>query len=153
MLVCRVGGGGAGHVLCGGNGGAVPFTCRSFVELELLFAEMAAAAAAAAIVDILLLTFNEDTLFTEFAELINVFVEYCSFGDEILLAEPKPVLVLAPALDGATLNGNVVKFVLDILRMGGGGGLIFGGLGGATVGRLIGGLGACLVDIFIESCD
>lgn len=31
MLVCRMGGGGAGHVRCGGNGGAiVPFTFRSF---------------------------------------------------------------------------------------------------------------------------
>lgn len=153
MLVCRVGGGGAGHVLCGGKGGAMPFIYRSFVELELLLVELAAAAAAAAIVDILLLIFNVDTLFTEFAELINVFVEYCSFGDEILLAEPKLVFVPAPALDGAMLNGNVVKFVLDTLRMGGGGGLIFGGRGGATVGRLIGGLGACRVVVFIESCD
>lgn len=31
MLVCRIGGGGAGHVRCGGNGGAIiPFTLRSF---------------------------------------------------------------------------------------------------------------------------
>ena len=47
LLVCRIGGGGAGHVLCGGNGGAVPLIFRSFVELELLLAVMAAAAAAA----------------------------------------------------------------------------------------------------------
>lgn len=120
----------------------------------MLLAVKAAAAAAAAIVDILLLLlFNVDTLFTEFAELINVLDAYCSFGDEILLAEPKPVLVPAPALDGATLNGNVVKFVFDTLRIGGGGGLIFGGRGGATVGRLIGGLGACRVVVLIESCD
>lgn len=41
-----------------------------------------------------------------------------------------------------------------MLRIGGGGGTIFGGRGGATVGRLIGGLGACrILVVLIVSCD
>lgn len=60
------------------------------------------------------------------------------------------------AADGATLSGNVVRLVFDTLRIGGGGGFMFGGRGGATVGRLIGGFGACRTlvdDEFIASCD
>lgn len=41
-----------------------------------------------------------------------------------------------------------------MLRIGGGGGTIFGGRGGATVGRLIGGFGACRIPVeLIVSCD
>lgn len=104
---------------------------------------------------LLLLLCNVDTLFTELAAPIgDLTAAYCSLSVDTLLAEPKLVLAPALALDGATLNGNVVKLVFDTLRMGGGGGLMFGGRGGATVGRLIGGLGACLVVVeLIASCD
>lgn len=79
-------------------------------------------------------------------------VPNCSFSVNTLLAEPK--VVLAPALDGATLNGNDVKFVLERLRSGGGGGLILGGRGGATVGRLMGADGAVRITVeLIESFD
>lgn len=58
------------------------------------------------------------------------------------------------AAEGATLNGNVVRFVFETLRMGGGGGLMFGGRGGATVGRLIVEFGACrMPGALIASCD
>lgn len=182
MLVCRIGGGGAGHVRCGGNGGALPFGLRSFVAagtenfpvaaavvgtvvillllpFELLLLLLKLLVVFAFVVDVvdgddnddnideLLLLFKllckVDTLFTELAPPIcGLLIENCSFNVETLLAEPKLVLTPAAALDGATLNGNVVRFVFDTLRIGGGGGLIFGGLGGATVGRLIGGFGA-----------
>lgn len=164
MLVCRIGGGGAGHVRCGGNGGALPLL-RSFVagltllllpcELLLLLLKLLVAFVVAAadgddnddnIVELLLLfklLCNVDTLFTELAPPIcGLLIENCSFNVDTLLAEPKLVFTPALALDGATLNGNVVKFVFDTLRIGGGGGFIFGGLGGATVGRAIGGFGA-----------
>lgn len=43
------------------------------------------------------------------------------------------------------LSERLFRFVFDTLRagVGGGGGLTAGGFGGATVGRPIGGLGAC----------
>lgn len=64
--------------------------------------------------------------------------EYWSFNEDTFDVDPK----LFAFVDGGTLSGNVVRFVLEILRIGGGGGLMFGGRGGATVGRLIGGFGA-----------
>lgn len=50
-----------------------------------------------------------------------------------MLVDPN---VLFPVV-GAVLSGIFVRFVLDTLRagVGGGGGLIDGGFGGATVGR------------------
>lgn len=50
-------------------------------------------------------------------------------------AEPKFWLLFTAF--GGRLNGKFVRFVFEILRMGvgGGGGFMFGGLGGATVGR------------------
>lgn len=61
-------------------------------------------------------------------------------------------LVVAP--DDGILSGRVVRFVFETLRIGGGGGFMFGGLGGATVGLVIGALGACrmLVELIV-SCD
>lgn len=53
----------------------------------------------------------------------------------------------------AELSVRLARFVFDILLagVGGGGALTDGGFGGATVGRPIGGLGACR--ILIVSCD
>lgn len=151
MLVCRIGGGGAGHVRCGGNGGAiVPFTFRSFDNagdklLLLWFVE-------------LLLLFNADvddtsadTLLAEFVTPLCVFIDAnCSFSVDTFDAEPK---LFAFATDAGMLNGNVVKFVFEMLRIGGGGGFIFGGRGGATVGRLMGTVCCCLMLVLIASCD
>lgn len=147
MLVCRIGGGGAGHVRCGGNGGAIgPFTFRSLDDDgdKLLFVWLA---------DVLLL-FNvdvddtsDDTLFAEFVTPLCDFIdENCSFSADTFDAEPK---LFAVATDAGILSGNVVKFVFEMLRIGGGGGFIFGGRGGATVGRL----GCCLMLVLIASCD
>lgn len=90
-------------------------------------------------------------LFAEFVTLLwDFIVENCSFSVDTFDAEPK---LFAFVTDAGILNGNVVKFVFDIERTGGGGGLKLGGRGGATVGRLIGPLGCCLILVLIASCD
>lgn len=94
---------------------------------------------------------SDDTLFAEFVTSLCVLIdENCSFSVDTFDAEPK---LFAFATDAGILSGNVVRFVFEMLRIGGGGGFIFGGRGGATVGRLIGTLGCCLMLVLIASCD
>lgn len=59
--------------------------------------------------------------------------------DDTFDTDPNCVPLLAVAAFGGKLNGKLLRFVLETLRVGvgGGGGLIVGGLGGATVGRPI----------------
>lgn len=68
------------------------------------------------------------------------------------LFTPEPTLPLAFADD---MLNSVGRFVFDKLRVGGGGGgFIFGGRGGATVGLDIGTLGAVRIAVvLIASCD
>lgn len=94
---------------------------------------------------------SDDTLFAELVTPLCAFIdENCSLSVDTFDAEPK---LFALATDAGILSGNVVRFVFEILRIGGGGGFIFGGRGGATVGRLIGTFGCCLMLVLIASCD
>lgn len=111
LLACRLafGGGGAGHVRCGGKGGADP------LPLVVTFS-----------------TFGVDPPPPPMAAPLPIWCLSCSFSTLTLLAEAAELRVFVVGV----LSGICGRFWLDTLLSGGGGGLFGGGLGGgATVGR------------------
>lgn len=72
---------------------------------------------------------------TSFTEPVPIWCFNCFFNVDTFDTEPKFELLFTAF--GGRLNGKFVRFVFEILRIGvgGGGGLMFGGRGGATVGR------------------
>lgn len=126
------GGGGAGHVRCGGRGGAavdlILTLLRVFVlpMLSWLFDTIE-------LEDVVLVS-----VATLFAEPLLTSFDLSSSATALatLLAEPKFV---GSGASGAKLMGKCDRFVLETLLMGGGGGgFIAGGFGGGAAGRPIG---------------
>lgn len=118
LLACRLafGGGGAGHVRCGGNGGAAPLP---FVACDVTFS-----------------TFGVDPPTPPLPPIVTdplpMWCFSCSFNALTLFTEAAEFSVFVVGV----LRGICGKFWLDTLRSGGGGGLFGGGRGGgATVGR------------------
>lgn len=149
LLVCLSGGGGAGHVLCGGNGGAFmgpPLSIIGFGDLLLLkgllvvFVVVEGGGGGGGV------EFAPERNWSRKAETLFVDDEveggWVDEGDdETLACDMRAVLTahIGPTLlaEDDTELEEIFKFELEVLRagVGGGGGLTLGGLGGATVGR------------------
>lgn len=78
---------------------------------------------------------------TSFTEPVPIWCFNCFFSvdtfDTLETFDTEPKFELLFTAFGGRLNGKFVRFVFEILRIGvgGGGGFMFGGRGGATVGR------------------
>lgn len=130
LLVLSCGGGGAGHVRCGGSGGAVDLILPLLVVLVL--AMLSWLFDTIELEDVVLVS-----VATLFAEPLLTSLDLSSSATALatLFAEPK----FGSVGSGAKLMGKCDRLVLETLRIGGGGGgFMAGGFGGGAAGRPIG---------------
>lgn len=160
MLGCRFtfGGGGAGHVRCGGNGGGGPLVVGPLIPLPLvlitLFVSFTTALLLLLLLLLLMLLLVHDCGATLFIDppppgACIIWCFSCSLSTFTWLVETAfKVFVVG------VLSGVLGRFVLDTDRVGGGGGRLAGGRGGgATVGRPETGNHSFILFLFISRYD